>query len=72
MSKDIKITSSKSIITETTDLLNKYHEKLDELSEKATDYILAYDSYVNSNIIDADRLKDRMKMTVIKAVNNEL
>lgn len=69
----VMVTDISTILNETSAIIKNYHNKLDEVGEAATAYIVAYEAYIDTVLKDSTRLKNEMKKAVIRAVaDNEL
>lgn len=65
------LTDLNTIINETDSIIKGYTDALEKLGIGCTVYINAYDKYIDMSLYDATRLKERMKETIVQAVNNE-
>lgn len=66
------LTDPNSIINDVNDKLKLYEDKLEELLELSVNFVSIYDNNIIENFGDSTDLKNRMKLAVMMAVNNEL
>lgn len=70
MSVDITLTSLEDVLNDTTKKISDYRLAFDAMAEAASDYISEYETYIDSRVRDASRLKKRMKKVVLTAVSD--